>query len=467
VRASPHPTQITRPEPGEIVYAAVGRSSSVLLVDVGSHFQLSTNGLAEARIERAGMLLQGTIAHWLGLLPALLRPEARDLLVIGLGGEMALEPVPSTIESIDVIELEPKVLAANQRVPALRAIDPLADPRARVHLGDARGALRLTQKRYDAIVSQPSHPWTAGASRLYTREFFSLVRSHLSPDGVFVQWIGLRFVDAALLRALVATLVEVFAHVEVYQPRPRGLLFAASDTPLDALAGAKRALRAPAEDDDRIGIHRVEDFAAARALDAVVTRALAAGAALNTDDHNLLASRASRLGEASLDTRSAHALLVDLDPLLAERDGLAATGSGWRFAAAADWEAVAALDAQLASIGPGDALFEEASRLRVSWRLAVGDLEKSAKALAIVEAPLPRQWHPVDALQRARAAIAVGRPPRLGEPYNASPETCRERHSRSSSRRPRSSSRRRCQGSPATTCAGRLARRVNPAQRSP
>ena len=33
---------------------------------------------------------------------------------------------------------------------------------------DARNALALSARRYDIIVSQPSHPWPAGASHLYT-----------------------------------------------------------------------------------------------------------------------------------------------------------------------------------------------------------------------------------------------------------------------------------------------------------
>ena len=295
----------------------------MLLFDQGDSFRLYSNGLPEAVIERVGLQPLPEIARLLGQLPALLRPEARDLLAVGLGGGIVLESVPSSVESIDVIELEPEVLAANQRMAGERAIDPLADPRVRVHIGDARGVLQLTEKRYDAIVSQPSHPWTAGASHLYTREFFALVRSHLKPDGVFVQWIGLNFVDEALLRSLAATLVDVFGHVEVYQlGGAPGLLFAASGEPLASLEGARRALQAAPEDFARYGFHRVEDFAALRLLDEAGTRALAEGGVLNTDDHNLLAARASRLGETALDTRSARALWKDHDPLLAGIDGL-------------------------------------------------------------------------------------------------------------------------------------------------
>jgi spermidine synthase len=491
--------------PAKIAYSAVGRSSTVLLFDEGTSFRLSTNGLSEALVDRAGMLPKSTVVHWLGLLPSLVRPEARDQLVVGLGGGSALESIPSNIASIDVIELEPEVLNANRQMAAERAIDPLADPRVRVHIGDARGVLQLTQKRYDAIVSQPSHPWTAGASHLYTREFFTMARSHLKPDGVFVQWIGLRFVDAALLRSLAATLVDVFEHVELYQPGgSMGVLFAASREPLASLEGAREALRNTPEDYARFGIHRVEDFAVARVLDDQGTRALAEYAELNTDDHNGLASRSSRLGDAVLRRSSFRALWKDRDPLLenlggldrfalirrlvttkstqratalgrsddealeeaglgwiefglarpkravrhfrralklapnssealaglvairsygfadersvaeiseADLDGpLAAVVAGQRLAADGDWGALAALDAELGHIAPGEALFEQASRLRVRWRLVEPDTGAAAEAQAIAETLLSRKWQPQDALLRARAAVAADRP---------------------------------------------------------
>jgi spermidine synthase len=491
--------------PTEIVYSAVGRSSTVLLFDTGAAFRLTTNGLSEALITRAGILPKPAVVRWLGLLPSLVRPEARDMLVVGLGGGSALESIPSQVALIDVIELELEVLNANQRAAAERDIDPLADPRVRVHIGDARGVLQLTQKRYDAIVSQPSHPWTAGASHLYTREFFALVRSHLKPDGVFVQWIGLSFVDEALLRSLTATLLDVFEHLEVYQPSgSMGVLFAASAAPLASLEGARQALQNAPEDYARFGLQRLEDFAVVRVLDDVGARVLAEGAALNTDDHNRLASRASRLGDTALSARSVGRVWNDYDPLLAGIDGLdrsalirrlvstnftaratalarssdgalEETGLGWvefglarprraarhftralklapdssdalaglvasqlseiaagrsvggmsegdlddpvaaliageRHAAADDWDAVASLDADLGRIGPGEALFEPMSRLRIRWRLAAEDPEAAAEAQALAETLLSRKWRAQDALLRARAAIAADRP---------------------------------------------------------
>ena len=151
------------------------------------------------------------------------------MLLIGLGGGNTLSAVPSTIDQIDLIELESEVVEANRVVGDGRVGgNPLDDDRLTLRLGDARGSLMLTDTEYDAIVSQPSHPWTSGASHLYTREFFEMVRDRLAPDGVFVQWMGLAFVNEDLLRGLVGTLGDVFDHVLVFRPKQAAVLFVAS-----------------------------------------------------------------------------------------------------------------------------------------------------------------------------------------------------------------------------------------------
>lgn len=307
---------------GPARYYAVGRSSTVLLLENPGDFTLYTNGLPEARVTKPdGVPGRARLAHWLGLLPVLLKPDSERLLVIGLGGGTALEGIPPGVERVDVVELEPEVVAANRRIGAERALDPLAEPRTRVCVNDARGALMLSDRRYDAIVSQPSHPWTAGASHLYTREFFELARDHLVDDGVFVQWIGLRFVDEGLLRSLVATFTAVFPFVQVYQPVPTALLFAGSRRP-HPLGGDPAALAASPDHFARHDILSIEDAASALVLDDAGARALAGGAAINSDDRNLLASRSALLGRAALTPPSLHNLLAGYDPLPALADRL-------------------------------------------------------------------------------------------------------------------------------------------------
>ncbi len=297
----------------ELWHLAVGRSATVTVVEDSRGWRLLTNGLPESGVDREA-LPDGRFKEtaWLSLLPTAARPETQDMLLIGLGGAQTLSAVASSVESIDVIELEEEVVVANKLMP--RPEDPFADPRISLRLGDARGAMHLSDKKYDAIVSQPSHPWTSGASHLYTREFFELVESQLEPGGIFIQWIGQGFVNVPLFGNLSAAMADVFEHVEVYRPVPAALVFIASNEPLDIAQTGRDAIAATPEDFARFGIHRVEDLMASLALDEAGVRAFADGHPLNTDDHNRLATtrlprkEMREIGEA-FETR-----LLELEP---------------------------------------------------------------------------------------------------------------------------------------------------------
>ena len=302
---------------GPIVYYAVGRTATVLLRRQGLEWRLTTNGLPEAVIQPPGSRpSRYLVAHWMSLLPLVLRPETRSLLVVGLGGAGTVEDVPPAVERIHVVELEPEVVAANRFLSASRRVDPLRDPRMRLHLDDARSALQLTAGHFDAIVSQPSHPWTSGSSHLFTREFYELVRQRLTPRGVFVQWMGFSFVDESLLRTLIATLRGVFPHVELYQPPSTGAaLLVASAEPLDVAATAPRGVALAPEAWASLGILVPEDILAARVLDDPGSAAVAEGHPLNTDRRNLLQTRSPQILQSPLTVAAADRAFAAVDPI--------------------------------------------------------------------------------------------------------------------------------------------------------
>ena len=304
-------------EPEEIYYD-VGRSSTVMLLGEGSYYYLRTNGLPEASIAARGAPAMQDPEKWLTALAVAARPATEDMLVIGFGGGVALEGVPPSVDRIDVVELEPKVVEANRQLADRRNIDPLADPRFNIIINDARNALRLTRKNYDAIVSQPSHPWTAGASHLFTREFVVDAKSHLNEGGIFVQWMNSEFVDEPLLRTLAATLVAEFQHVRLYHPASQVLTFLASDAPLDLELQLARTGR-PLIDDvmhfSRLGLNGVEDLVVAMAMDEVGVESFARRADISTDDNNLMAMR-SRSRIDGLRLSDLIELFESYDPLL-------------------------------------------------------------------------------------------------------------------------------------------------------
>jgi spermidine synthase len=303
---------------GDLLYYQIGRSAAVTVLRQGNQLSVRTNGLPEASIDTTGTVPQLYVEAWMAPLAVLARPHIADMLVVGFGGGRVVEAVPPSVRHVDVIELEDKVVSANASIAGRRLRNPLADTRVNLIVNDARGALQLTDRKYDAIVSQPSHPWTAGASHLYTREFMQQARDHLQPGGLFVQWMNVDYLDESLLRSLVATINSVYPHVRVYRPAPPTLLFLASDSaiaPEQQIDTTRNTFAAAPTLYAGLGLNVVEDLLAALALDDDGAREFAVGAAVITDDKNRFATASVYDFGRNLSLAEAGRLLARHDPL--------------------------------------------------------------------------------------------------------------------------------------------------------
>ena len=167
------------------------------------------------------------------LVGSMLHEEPRRGLVIGLGtGSSAgwLADVPG-MEAVDVVELEPAVLRVAETC-ALVNRNVLDNPRTAVILGDAREVLLTTDAAYDVIFSEPSNPYRAGISSLFTSEFYRAVRERLEPGGIFVQWLQAYEIDEEVARTVYATLGDVFPYVETWATQSSDLLLVAATEPI-------------------------------------------------------------------------------------------------------------------------------------------------------------------------------------------------------------------------------------------
>ena len=88
------------------------------------------------------------------------------------------------------------------------------DPRAHLIHQDARAYLEADSTRYDAIIMDISEPLEDSPARLlFTREFFEIIHSRLSRDGVFCLQSGCGNPnDLGLCAAIQNTLSTVFSH---------------------------------------------------------------------------------------------------------------------------------------------------------------------------------------------------------------------------------------------------------------
>jgi spermidine synthase len=227
----------------------------------------------------------------LGSLPSLFAERTDRAMVIGLGGGHSARVVlAGGFEQVDVVELEEAIVEAARLMYAARGTPfPIDDPRVRLVVDDARNRLVLAEPgAYDAIVSQPSHPWLAGSSALYTREFFREVDRALSYGGVFALWVNLFRIEVRHIRAVLRTLTSVFPHVQGFIAEGSSLVLCASraaprwDARLEARLSPLRHFLEPWE------LHGRAGFAKALELDPQSAEALAQGGDLIVDDLPIL-----------------------------------------------------------------------------------------------------------------------------------------------------------------------------------
>ena len=207
-----------------VLWEADGIESSVAIVGSDS-LAFYVNGMCDGNaIADAGTQIM------LGLIGAALHPQPRSAIVVGLGtGETAgwLAEV-SSIERVDVVELEPSVQEMARRCSAVNH-DVLANPKVRLTFNDAREVLRTTTARYDLIVCEPSNPYRNGIANLFTREFYLAGRDRLNEGGMFAQWIQGYEIDERTTRTVFATLKSVFSHVELWQTKGGDMVLLGSD----------------------------------------------------------------------------------------------------------------------------------------------------------------------------------------------------------------------------------------------
>lgn len=204
-----------------------GRESSIGLFN-GDSYAFFVNGKSDG-----SALGDAPTQVMLGLVGAILHPQARSACVVGLGtGSTAgwLADVPG-MDRVDVVEIEPGMLdlARNAFAPVNRNV--LQKPNVRVILGDARETLLVQGAPYDLIVSEPSNPYRAGIASLFTREYYEAARQRLSPGGVFNQWVQGYEIDSTAIRLIYATLSSVFPHVETWVTELNDLLFVCHQQP--------------------------------------------------------------------------------------------------------------------------------------------------------------------------------------------------------------------------------------------
>lgn len=301
-----------------LLFYKEGISSTVTVVQHPTlaklpHLTLAIDGKANASTT-GDMKTQVLVGH----IPMLLAPEAKNVLSIGHGsgittGSIAAHPLNRLV----TLEIEPAVVEAS------RIFEPfngkvLEDPRVKLVEDDARNYLLRSDEQFDVIVSEPSHPWRSGSSKLFTREFFRIGRAHLRPGGIFTQWIHFYGIRAPELKSVIGTFHTVFPHILIFYTDAGDLILLGSERPFNLDRGeiARRMnIRSVAEDLARADVYSLFDLWSYFILGPGEVERYVGKVELNTDDHTRVEFQTPK--SLFEDTMSIH---------IAEMKGAARTG---------------------------------------------------------------------------------------------------------------------------------------------
>lgn len=183
-------------------------------------------------VNGVGMTVLTPITKVMAHLPLFGLPEGpKRALVICFGMGTTFRSAASWGVAVTAVELTPSV---GELFPYFfdDTNQVFAQERNQIIIDDGRRFLERTPEKYDLITIDPPPPTeAAGSSLLYSEEFYQIIKTHLTPNGILAQWYPDKYDKT--LQAVARSLVDVFPYIEVYKSvTGNGYHFLASRNPI-------------------------------------------------------------------------------------------------------------------------------------------------------------------------------------------------------------------------------------------
>jgi spermidine synthase len=233
------------PAPGSrnIVFYKDGRTASVSVSKAeDGGYSLATNGKPDASLSPtwfepitdtttlAGLDGDESTQILLPLITLAHAPGARQGAVIGNGSGMSSHLLlgSPTLEKLVTIDIEPEMINGSHTFYPVnhRVFD---DPRSQYVHDDAKSYFAASNRKFDLILSEPSNPWVSGVSGLFTDEFYQRIRTYLTPNGVFGQWLHLYEIDDGLVMSVIKAIHKNFRSYTIFLTAESDVLIVASN----------------------------------------------------------------------------------------------------------------------------------------------------------------------------------------------------------------------------------------------
>ncbi len=278
-------------QPGaELVFYSEGREGVVTVVAQPGYREMQFNRGNQVPSDFPSLQLFRLLGH----LPLLLHEDPQEVLVIALGGGIALGSVAQhDLKEVECVEMVPDVLeAAREEFGPFnhRVMERLEDLPIDIVIDDGRNYLLTRSRKYDVITGDATHPSTTDSWVLYTREFYQLCRAHLAEGGIFAQWLPYHALRVEDFKTALRTFGSVFEHATLWHTSNYALMVGTTQPLRIDMERLERAFDHPSvrESLEEVHLGRPIDLLSCFLLDEVSFSDYVGPGAVNTDDHPYL-----------------------------------------------------------------------------------------------------------------------------------------------------------------------------------
>ena len=147
--------------------------------------------------------------------------ERKNVLILGGGDGLAAREVLKydDVESIHLVDIDPEMVRVSKELPILKRLNKgsLFSEKLTAFSEDAFSFINKPGVMYDRVIIDMPDPHNEAINKLYSREFYTMIKRRMKPDGILITQSSSPFFTRNVFWCIENTLSSVFNHSLSFQ----------------------------------------------------------------------------------------------------------------------------------------------------------------------------------------------------------------------------------------------------------
>ncbi len=150
-----------------------------------------------------------------------IKGSRKNVLILGGGDGLAVREILKydDVNLIHLVDIDPEMIRIGRELPILKLINlnSLSSSKVTTFSEDAFSFINQPGILYDRVIIDMPDPHNEAINKLYSREFYTMIKRRMSPEGILVTQSSSPFFTRRVFWSIENTLASVFDHTQSYQ----------------------------------------------------------------------------------------------------------------------------------------------------------------------------------------------------------------------------------------------------------